>query len=275
MNVASTATRADRRILVVVVVLAPVSAFGFPLLDRALNPGATTPSVISLGGVGLSVLVLTLVLLLAGLRGVLPRSGVFLGAMFGYSALLVLVKFALGPLALYVQSENNGLFVLASGNPSNWLYLIAFPALAAITALLYGLTFFLLFLYYRSRLRRRLGINVRVEQGFTALLITMFTIGAVATVTGIGLYGLLEYLVSFLAVPVLAALLALALVGALVLCAVAFREANEQAVLMRNVTVLSTFAWVGLAFIAAYHILWLVFILTLVALFPLKAMNVK
>ena len=275
MNVASTATRADRRIVVAVVVLAPVCAFGFPLLDRALNPGATTPSVISLGGVGLSVLVLTLVLLLAGLRGVLPRSGVFLGAMLGYSALLVLVKFALGPLALYVQSENNGLFVLASDNPSNWLYVIAFPALAAITALLYGLTFFLLFLYYRSRLRRRLGINVRVEQGFTGLLITMFTIGAVAAVTGIGLYGLLEYLVSFLAVPVLAALLALALVGALVLCAVAFREANEQAVLMRNVTVLSTFAWIGLAFIAAYHILWLVFILTLVALFPLKAMNVK
>jgi hypothetical protein len=194
--------------------------------------------------------------------------------MLGYSALLVLVKFALGPLALYVQSENNGLFVLASSN-SNFLYLIAFPALAAITALLYGLTFFLLFLYYRSQLRCRLGINVRVEQGFTALLITMFTIGATAAVTGIGLYGFLEYLVSFLAVPVLAALLALALVGALVLCAVAFHEANERAVLMRNVTVLSSFAWIGLAFIVAYHILWLVFILTLVALFPLKAMNLK
>jgi hypothetical protein len=275
VNATSTASGADRRIVVAVVLLALVSAFGYPLLDRALNPGATTPSVISLGGVGLSVLVLTLALLRAGLRGVLPRSGVFLGAMFGYSALLVLVKFALGPLALYVESEHNGFFVLATDNPSNFLYVIAFPALAAITALLYGLTFFLLYLYYRSRLRRRLGINVRVEQGFTALLITMFSIGAVATVTGIGLYGFLEYLVSFLAVPVLAALLAVALVGALVLCAVAFHEANEQAVLMRNVTVLSTFAWIGLAFIAAYHILWLVFILTLIALFPLKAMNVK
>src|SRR4029077_12129311 len=136
-----------------------------------------TPSVISLGGVGLSVLVLTLVLLLAGLRGVLPRSGVFLGAMLGYSALLVLVKFALAPLALYVQSENNGLFVLASDNPSNWLYDIALPALSRVTALLYGLPFFLLFLYSRSRLRRRLGINVRVEQGFTALLTTLFPTG--------------------------------------------------------------------------------------------------
>jgi hypothetical protein len=274
VNATSTASRGDRRIVVAVVLLAPALAFGFPLLDRALNPGATTPSVISLGGVGLSVMVLTLALLRAGLRGVLPRSGVFLGAMFGYSALLVLVKFALGPLALYVQSEHNGFVVLSSDNTS-LLYVIAFPALAAITALLYGLTFFLLFLYYRSRLRRRLGIHVRVEQGFTALLVTMFSIGGAAAVTGIGLFGFLEYVLSFLVFPVLAALLALALVGALVLCAVAFHEANEQAVLMRNVTVLSTFAWVGLAFIAAYHILWLVFILTLIALFPLKAMNVK
>jgi len=46
-------------------------------------------------------------------------------------------------------------------------------------------------------------------------------------------------------------------------------------VILRNVTVLSTFAWIGLAFIAAYHIVWLVFVLTLISLWPLKAVSAK
>lgn len=267
--------KSSRRALVVTaVLLAPIAAFGFPLLDRGLNPGAATPGVISFLGVGLSVLVVTLVLLFAGLRGVLPRSGVFLGAMFGYNALLIAVKFALGPLALYAQSEANGLVILTTSNGASFAY-IAFPAVAAVTALLYGLTFFLLFLYFRSSLRRKLGINVRIEQGFGALVITLFVIGGVAVVTGLGLFGFLEYVISFFAYPLLALALAIALVFALMLCTVAFREANHQAAVMRNVAVLSTFAWIGLAFIVAYHIVWLVFILTLIALFPLKAMNVK
>ena len=70
-------------------------------------------------------------------------------------------------------------------------------------------------------------------------------------------------------------LIAVALIGAIVMCSVAFHEATEQAVILRNVTVLSTFAWIGLAFIAAYHIVWLVFVLTLISLWPLKAVSAK
>jgi hypothetical protein len=103
----------------------------------------------------------------------------------------------------------------------------------------------------------------------------MFVIAVVGGVTVIGLFGFLEYLTSLFYVAVLGLLLALALLGAVVLCTAAFHEATEQAVLMRNVTVLSSFAWVGLAFIAAYHIVWLVFVLTLVSLWPLKSMSLK
>lgn len=256
-----------------VVILAPLAAFGFPFIDHALNPGATTPGVLSYFGVGLSVLALTAVLLLAGLRDVLPRTGVFLVAMIGYSAVLVLIKFGLGPLALYVTSEQKGFVVLNTDH--NGLAFIAFPALAAVTAILYGLAFFLLYLYFNSDLRRRLGINVRLERGFMSLLLTMFIVAVVGSITGLGLFGFLEYLSSFFSLLALAALLALALVSALALCSVAFHEATEQAVMLRNVTLLSAFAWVGLAFIAAYHIVWLIFILTLVSLWPLKTMNLK
>ena len=39
---------------------------------------------------------------------------------------------------------------------------------------------------------------------------------------------------------------------------------------LRSVTVLTTFAWIGLAFIAANHVMWLVFHLILVSIWPLK-----
>lgn len=260
-------------VVVGVVILAPVAAFAFPWVDHVLNRGAATPGVLSFFGVGLSVLALTAVLLFAGLRRVLPKSGVFLAAMFGYSAILVLIKFGLGPLALYVQSEQQGFVVLNTDRGG--LAFLAFPALAAVTALAYGLAFFVLYLYFNSRLRRRLGIQVRLERGFVSLLIAMFSIGVAGSLTGLGLFGFLEYVSSFFSLVALAGLLALSLVLAVVLCAAAFNEATEQAVLLRNVTLLSTFAWIGLAFIAAYHILWLIFILTLVSLWPLKSMNIK
>ena len=256
-----------------VFVLALVSAFAFPGVDRALNPGMHTPGLISFVGVGLSVLALTALLLFAGLRGVLPRSAVFLAAAFGYNALLILVKFGLGPLALYATSEGQG-FVILNTDYSG-LGFLALPGLAAITAILYGTAFFILYAFYRSRLRTRLGIPIRLERRFVTLFITMFVIAVVGGVTAIGLLGFLEYLSSLFYVAVLGLLLAVALLGALALCTVAFHEATEQAALLRNVTVLSTFAWIGLAFIAAYHIVWLVFVLTLVSLWPLKTMSIK
>ena len=120
--------------------LALVAAFGFPRLDQALNPGATQPGLISFLGVGLAALALTAVLLFVGLRGFLPKTAVFIAAAFGYNALLILVKFGLGPLALYATSRGQGFWVL-----SDLGGYLAFPGLAAITAILYGGAFFLLF----------------------------------------------------------------------------------------------------------------------------------
>ena len=62
---------------------------GFPWLDHLLNPGSARPGLISVLGVGLTVLALTAVLILYGLRGFLPRTGIFIGAALGYNALLI------------------------------------------------------------------------------------------------------------------------------------------------------------------------------------------
>jgi len=243
--------------------LALFAAFGFPRLAHALNPGADQPGVISYLGVGLSVLALTTLLLFAGVRSILPKTAVFLGAAVGYNALLIAVKFGLGPAAIYrAQPYDNSFFHLNTQ--------LAYPGLAAIAAVLYGAAFFGMYAIFHSGLQRRLGVTVTLERRLIQLFVVMFILAVVGGVTVIGLYGFLEYSsIAFLATA-LGGVIAIALMGAIVLCAVAFKEATDQAVLLRNVSMLSTFAWVGLAFIAAYHILWLVFLLTLISLWPLR-----
>jgi hypothetical protein len=269
---AAGAGRPAQRIYAVAAVfaLALIAAFLFPRLDFTLNPGAGQPGLITYLGVGLSVLALTAGMLFAGLRGVLPKTAVFLASALGYNAMLLLIKFALGPMALYTYSPPQGYLTLSGSGG-----FIAFPALAAIAGILYAGAFFFIYLYFRSDLRRRLAIPVRFETRFVNLLVVMFVLAVAGGVTLVGALGFLEYLTALLSMAGIALVLALALVLAIVLCTVAFREATEQAVLLRNVTLLSGFAWVGLAFIAAYHIVWVVFALTLISLWPLKSFTGK
>ena len=112
------------------------------------------------------------------------------------------------------------------------------------------------------------------EKRFLFLFLVMFCLGGISAIT-VGAFASIEYVLSFTVMLALAVLLAVALLGALVLCIVAFRDATEQAAVVRNVTLLTAFAWIGLAFIAAYHVVWLVFILTLITIWPLKSMSVK
>jgi hypothetical protein len=248
--------------------LALVAAWGFPRLDHSLNPGAANPGLISFLGAGLAVLALTALFLFVGLRQLLPKTGVFLAAAFGYNALLILVKFGLGPAALYAANSSNSGFQYLTDQ-------LAYPGLAAITALIYGGAFFILYVIFRSGLQRRLGVSVAFEKRLVQLFVVMFVLATVGWVTVIGLLGFLEYSVSVFFSSAFGMLIAVALVGAIVLCSQAFREASEQSLMLRNVSLLSTFAWIGLAFIAAYHILWLVFLLTLVSLWPLRAYTAK
>jgi hypothetical protein len=257
------------------VLLSMICAWGAPQLDHALNPFATQPGPVSYLGVGLPVLALTTILFLVGLRGLLPRTGVFVAAAIGYNALLVAVKLGLGPLAIYVQDAVNRQHSLPAGqNGEDPGYRIlniplAYPGAAAVTAALYAAAFLVLYLVFKSRLDQRLGISARFERRFVTLLVVMFVLATVGSVTLVGLFGFLEYAVNALTGAV-GLLIAAALVGAVTLCSLAFREAEQQSELALNVSLLSTFAWIGLAFIAAYHILWAVFLLTLIATWPLK-----
>jgi hypothetical protein len=151
---------------------------------------------------------------------------------------------------------------------------LAYPGLAAIAAVLYGGAFLLIYFVFRFRLQRGLGVKVGFETRVVQLFVMMFLLAVAGGVTVVGLLGFIEYTLYVAFEGVIGALIGIALVAAIALCAVAFDEAAEQAVMLRNATLLSTFAWIGLAFIAAYHILWLVFVLTLISIWPLRAYTV-
>jgi hypothetical protein len=250
-----------------VFVLALLAVWGFPRLDRALNPGAADPGLISFLGTGLAVLALTAVLLFAGVGRILPKTRLFLAAALGYNALLIAVKFSLSPAVVYVAQP-----YVSPGLNFDLESPLTYPSIAAIAAILYGLAFFALYAMFRLGLQRRLGVKVAFEKRFVQLLVVMFMLAVVGGVSAVGLLGFIEYTLTVVIVAssVLGALIAVALLGAVILCSFAFKEASDQAVLFRNVSVLSTFAWTGLSFIAAYHILWLVFLLTLISLWPLR-----
>jgi hypothetical protein len=245
------------------------AAWTVPQLDRVLNPYAAGPGVITFLGVGSTVLALTMLLFVAGLRSLLPRKAIFIAAALSYNALLVAVKFGLGPAALYAAN--------ASTNNAGFLFLdtpVAYPGAAAIAAVLYGAGFLVIYLIQHERLQRKVGPLPGLANGAFQLFLVMFILAVVGGVTVLGLGGFLEYALSAFT-GLLGVLIAGALVLAIACCSLAFNEAVNQASLTRNVAVLTTFAWIGLAFIAAYHVLWLVFLLALISIWPLRSLTLK
>jgi hypothetical protein len=71
------------------------------------------------------------------------------------------------------------------------------------------------------------------------------------------------------------AAIALALVLAAVLAYKAFDEVEKRAVRLGDATLLAGFFWLGLALILLYHVMWIVFFLTLVSIWPFRTYTPK
>jgi hypothetical protein len=67
----------------------------------------------------------------------------------------------------------------------------------------------------------------------------------------------------------------LALVLAAVLAYKSFDEVEKRAVRLGDATLLASFFWLGLALILLYHVMWVVFLLTLVSIWPFRTYTPK
>ena len=185
----------------------------------------------------------------------------------GYNALVVFVKFALSPEALYRVSEARDFEAFIDPSTAGGATIVA-----ASIFVLYALALFVIYRVCRRRL------ETRKPMSWKRVLIVAALAGALLVATG-GLplllaFGGLEYL-GFVLSSGVSLLVALALAGAVSLAGIAFRESAVRANALGDAALLLNVFLVGLAFLALYHALWVVYVLVLTTIWPLKVITPK
>lgn len=186
-----------------------------------------------------------------------------------YNALVALVKFWLGPEALYRASEE-GRVTTDLGTDDT----------AAITAMgvgaAYLLAFWILYRLARARIlrpERRPGTGVRWALA-AVILVLLLVSGMLPVLLLLFLLVGGEY-VGFVFTTGTSLVAGVALAAAAALAGLALTSTAERANAVGNATLLTAFFWVGVAYLALYHALWVVYILVLTSIWPLKVVTSK
>lgn len=252
--------------------LAVLVAVGFP---RVVHSGTGTPPIGILVGSAALISALTTGALWFAIRrdlGLPERVALY---AVGYNALIVLVKFVLAPLGVY---QVNRSVTLESFLPFNSLFGAALSA--AIVFLLYLGAYSLIYRLFRrgvvparARRRRRASGGIALSAVAGSLLFAgsggaFLLIPLLVAVSGT------DYL-RFVFSSAVALEIVIVLAAASVLAGLAFRSVAERAEMYGNAAVLMSFFWLGLYFLALYHVLWVVYVLVVFSLWPLKVVVPK
>jgi len=250
-----------------------------------------------------------LVVLTAGLFAVVDRLGMGFGKTAlalaaGYNALIATVKLGLAPAALYEANQAQS-FDTTAGDPNALTFYLV---VGAVVLALYVAVFFVMYRGFRQRFRRRAEAQAsaapywatpsetssgsrqgeaetpgaRTGRPRGVVLAGLIVAGLVVLVAGLSLWWVPVFLVGL---PVLsylsyifttfgaAILLALGLAG--VLAWMTFDKVEQRASRLGDATLLASFFWFGLALILLYHVMWAVFLLTLVSIWPFRTYTPK
>lgn len=250
--------------------LAAVVAYWLP---RAADSGSQPP-LSALVVAGALIGALTTGMLFVALRYDLALSATVAVYAVVYNGLVVAVKFVLGPAGLYEVNESVDL----SSDLSDPMW----AALGGCFVLgLYAAVFYALYRFTRRRLERDEATSTSLSRAWIVLPVLaagyLFAGGGVLIVLAIPLFfasGGIEY-VQFVFSSTYGLATGLALAAATGLAAIAFRDVGERARLAGDVGILVAFFWLGLAFLVLYQALWVVYILVLTSLWPLRVVVPK
>jgi hypothetical protein len=192
-----------------------------------------------------------------------------------FNVAVIVVKLGLAPRGFYeVNQERNleGLFSI--DDP-----IMAFLAGVFIFALYYA-AYFVLFRMFRNKVAGTAPSEPKFVSG-QALAVTVVIATVLLIATGgavilavVPLIAGLDYL-DFVFSSGLSLAIAALLAAATAFAALAFNSAASRARLIGDVSLLISFFWVGLFFIALYHALWVVYVLLLTSIWPLKVVTPK
>ena len=247
-------------------------AFGLAFLAVTFVPGdrsGVTPPVSTLLIVAVTIALLTTVALWLGLRLDLGFPTAVIVYTIGWNVLVILAKFVIGPRGFY---EVNQEVTIDATLPTLDDPAGAFPAAMLIFALYAGV-YWLIFRAFRGGFSK------------TPVVVGSLVVGAVLLSAASGTFvllllpllfaaGGLEYL-HFVFTSSFSLMVGLVLAGAVTLAILAFRSAAERARVVGDAAILVSLFWVGLAFLAIYHALWVVYVLVLTSIWPLKTVTSK
>jgi hypothetical protein len=257
-------------------------AFGAATLVAITAPRITTGGSSPPMGVlllsGLLIALVTSAALYLGIRSNLRLSARVALYAVAYNVLLIGVKFVLAPRGLYEVNEEVAFEKLVfTPNEASGALLTS-----GLVLLLYLSVYYVIYRVYRTRIesRRRVRDPVQQKRRMQRLVLSivagtfLFAVSGGALVVLVAALSGIQYL-QFVFSSGFSLLIAVALAGATYLAAVAFKEVAEREALVDRATVFVTFFWLGLYFIALYHVLWVVYILVLTAIWPLKVVVPK
>lgn len=225
--------------------------------------GGTQPGFVTFFGVGLVLILLTGGLVYFGLRSRFRTMPLVMFNIVVYNSLLVLVKFVFGPASLYAANVKRPLQTYLGSDP------LTTAAVGAGLFAMYAAAFWLLHGLITSRF-------VSWSGRFVLWLLPILVVGLL-TATGAWVLLILpvgDYLSLVLSTPA-TLFIGLALAGAVALASAAMVGIGRESRFVRDTTLLTSFLWIGLAFIALYHALWFVYMLVLVSIWPLRVVVPK
>ena len=226
-----------------------------------------TPPVQTLVGVAGTVGLVTGIALYVGLRRELGLPASIALFAVGYNLLVILVKFVIGPQALYDASE--------SGNVTRDL---GDEGMAAITAIGVGAAYLGAF-WFLYRLARR-TVEDKPPASVTRwvvgalVVVVLFVSGVIPILLLLFAFAGGEY-VSFVFGSAASLVAGVALALALALAQLTLSSTADRARAVGDATLLASVFWVGAAYLALYHALWVVYILVLTSIWPLKVVTSK
>lgn len=248
------------------------------LVPRGGQDGATPPmQTLLLTGVLVSIATTVgLYFALVSDLGLPARIAVFAVA---YNGLVVLVKFVLAPHGLYEVNQEvdlDGLIPLDDWTGASLAASLVFALYAAAYLVVHRL-------FGRPASQVRAGRWLRRPSRKQALV----ALGALAFLVVSGGWALvlvipvlllagngLQY-IDFVFSSGVSLLVAAGLAAATGLAALAFRGTAQRADLVGNAALVASVFWIGLAFLALYHALWVVYVVVLTSIWPLRTVVPK
>lgn len=143
--------------------------------------------------------------------------------------------------------------------------------------MLYAVALWIIYRICRRRLEQAMGKR-RERVGWVRVVVISLVVAAIIFASGglplVAAFGGAEY-IGFVLSSGVSLLVALALAGAISLATITLRSSAEQALLVGDAALLVSVFWLGLGFLALYHALWVVYVLVLTSIWPLKVITPK